>query len=84
MSKLRLRLEWFLNPDHVPLLVGTTGLRRTVFALTDWGLPDFCQLILIATPEVLRQRRSDLQAFLKVLRRRMCSNNIDVIIEVYQ
>ena len=22
MSKLRLGLEWFLNPDHVPLLVG--------------------------------------------------------------
>lgn len=124
MSKLRLGLEWFLNPDHVPLLVGLEqgwfadvgldlelvepsehvdaiaelqagnldiedkadlatlvfynfeviearqrGYDAQFFALKDWDVPDFCQLILIATPELLQQRRQDLQAFLKVLRR---------------
>ncbi|MEM9218381.1 MAG: ABC transporter substrate-binding protein [Cyanobacteria bacterium P01_F01_bin.150] len=45
------------------------GHNAQFFALKDWGIPDFCQLILIATPELLQQRQQDLQAFLKVLRR---------------
>jgi putative hydroxymethylpyrimidine transport system substrate-binding protein len=45
------------------------GYDAEFFALKDWGIPDFCQLILIATPDVIRQRRPDLQAFLRVLRR---------------
>jgi len=45
------------------------GYNAQFFALKDWNIPDFCQLILIATPVVLQQRRADLQAFLKVLRR---------------
>ena len=39
------------------------------FALKDWGIPDFCQLILIATPELLQQRQQELKTFLSVLRR---------------
>jgi len=45
------------------------GYNAQFFALKDWGIPDFCQLILIATPELLQRRQQDLQAFLKVLRR---------------
>ncbi len=35
MAKLRLGLEWFLNPDHVPLLV---GLKQGWFADVDIDL----------------------------------------------
>lgn len=45
------------------------GYAAQFFALKDWGVPDFCQLILIATPTVLEQRQSDLHAFVRVLRR---------------
>ncbi|MEM9136686.1 MAG: ABC transporter substrate-binding protein [Cyanobacteria bacterium P01_F01_bin.42] len=45
------------------------GYDAQFFALKNWGVPDFCQLILIATPEVLKQRQADLSAFLDVLRR---------------
>lgn len=45
------------------------GYKAEFFALKDWGIPDFCQLILIATPAVVQQRQQDLQTFLKVLRR---------------
>lgn len=43
------------------------GYDAQFFALKDWGIPDFCQLIFITTPELLQQRRKELQAFLKVL-----------------
>jgi len=39
------------------------------FALKDWGIPDFCQLILITTPEQLTARRDALTRFVQVLRR---------------
>lgn len=45
------------------------GYDAQFFALKDWGIPDFCQLILIATPQLLQQRQHDLQTFLKVLQR---------------
>lgn len=45
------------------------GHDADFFALKDWGVPDFCQLILISTPEALRQRQPEFQAFLSVLRR---------------
>ncbi|MEM6836085.1 MAG: ABC transporter substrate-binding protein [Cyanobacteria bacterium P01_C01_bin.120] len=45
------------------------GYDAQFFALKDWHIPDFCQLILIATPELLQRRQADLQTFLKVLRR---------------
>ena len=45
------------------------GYDAQFFALKDWGVPDFCQLVLIATPDLLAQRQPDLQAFLAVLRR---------------
>lgn len=45
------------------------GYDAQFFALKDWGIPDFCQLIFITTPELLQQRRQELQAFLKVFRR---------------
>lgn len=39
------------------------------FALKDWGVPDFCQLILIAHPDSLEARRPVIERFLSVLRR---------------
>lgn len=45
------------------------GYDAQFFALKDWGIPDFCQLILIATPELLQQRQQELKTFLSVLRR---------------
>lgn len=45
------------------------GYDAQFFALKDWGIPDFCQLILIATPQILQQRQNDLKRFLKVLQR---------------
>ena len=50
------------------------GLDVDFFALKDWGIPDFCQLILIATPERLKAQRDAFTRFLRVLRR-----GIDVI-----
>ncbi|WP_153730748.1 ABC transporter substrate-binding protein [Sporosarcina obsidiansis] len=46
------------------------------FALKDWGIPDFCQLILITTPQMLDVHKERLQKFVKVLRR-----SIDFIFE---
>lgn len=45
------------------------GLGADFFALKDWGVPDFCQLILVAREGVLAERRDDLQALVRVLRR---------------
>ncbi|WP_022835709.1 ABC transporter substrate-binding protein [Salisaeta longa] len=44
------------------------------FALKDWGIPDFCQLILITTPERLDAQQETFARFLRVLRR-----GIDVV-----
>jgi len=46
------------------------------FALKDWGVPDFCQLILITTPENLATERELFDTFVQILRR-----GIDVIHE---
>jgi len=45
------------------------GLEADFFALKDWGVPDFCQLILITTPEILEARRNAFQRLVQVLRR---------------
>lgn len=45
------------------------GLDAAFFALKDWGIPDFCQLILITTPALLDARREALRRFVHVLRR---------------
>jgi putative hydroxymethylpyrimidine transport system substrate-binding protein len=45
------------------------GLDADFFALKDWGVPDFCQLILITSPKILASREADLRALLRVLRR---------------
>lgn len=45
------------------------GLEPRMFALKDWGVPDFCQLILIAQPSLLEERADDVEAFVKVLKR---------------
>ena len=50
------------------------GLDVDFFALKDWGVPDFCQLILITTPELLDAWRDVLERFVRVLQR-----GIDVV-----
>jgi ABC-type nitrate/sulfonate/bicarbonate transport system substrate-binding protein len=45
------------------------GLDADFFALKDWGVPDFCQLILITTESVFAERRDVLARFVSVLRR---------------
>lgn len=44
-------------------------LDADFFALKDWGVPDFCQLILVARPERFVQDRALFLAFVDVLRR---------------
>jgi len=39
------------------------------FALKDWGIPDFCQLILITTPERLDRQNDLFSRFVEVLQR---------------
>ena len=45
------------------------GLDVRMFALKDWGVPDFCQLVLITTPEKLEAERATFEALVRVLRR---------------
>jgi putative hydroxymethylpyrimidine transport system substrate-binding protein len=45
------------------------GLDADFFALKDWGVPDFCQLILITTPENLERDRPTYQQLVTILRR---------------
>lgn len=41
------------------------------FALKDWGVPDFCQLVLVTSPDVFAARRAALGRLLAVLSRGM-------------
>ena len=45
------------------------GLDVRHFALKDWGVPDFCQLVLITHPDKLQSERETFQALVRVLRR---------------
>ncbi len=45
------------------------GFDADFFALKDWGIPDFCQLVLAATGDALETRREALSRVLAVLRR---------------
>ena len=45
------------------------GLDVRMFALKDWGVPDFCQLVLITHPDKLAEQRSAFEALVRVLRR---------------
>ncbi len=45
------------------------GHDAEFFALKDWGVPDFCQLILITTPALLAEREDAVRRFLRVLGR---------------
>ncbi len=44
------------------------GHDARFFALKDWGIPDFCQLILITTPALLDERREAFAALIGVIR----------------
>ena len=45
------------------------GLDAAFFALKDWGVPDFCQLVLMTQPARLQRDRKLFEALVAVLRR---------------
>jgi putative hydroxymethylpyrimidine transport system substrate-binding protein len=45
------------------------GLKPRLFALKDWGVPDFCQLILTAHERTLTDDEATLRALIRALRR---------------
>ena len=45
------------------------GLDVRMFALKDWGVPDFCQLVLITHPDKLAAERETFETLVRVLRR---------------
>lgn len=45
------------------------GLDVRLFALKDWGVPDFCQLVLITHPDKLTAERETFRKLVAVLRR---------------
>jgi putative hydroxymethylpyrimidine transport system substrate-binding protein len=45
------------------------GMDVDYFALQDWGVPDFCQLILITSQSLLAERREDFAALCTILHR---------------
>lgn len=45
------------------------GADVSWFALKDWGVPDFCQLVLVTAEELLFERRALLEKLVRVLRR---------------
>lgn len=61
------------------------GYDAQFFALKDWGIPDFCQLILITTPEILDVRGNELQTLLRVLQRSIdfIHQNPDLTCDIY-
>ena len=44
------------------------GLSPKMFALKDYGVPDFCQLILVTTPKILEEQKTALKTFVQILR----------------
>ena len=45
------------------------GADARLFDLASWGVPDFCQLILISSPERLSQKRAAVEVLLRAMRR---------------
>ena len=45
------------------------GLKPRLFALKDFGVPDFCQLILVTVPHILEEQQEALGSLVTILRR---------------
>jgi putative hydroxymethylpyrimidine transport system substrate-binding protein len=45
------------------------GFNADFFALKDWGVPDFCQLILISSRKTLKEKETDIESLVRVMRR---------------
>jgi ABC-type nitrate/sulfonate/bicarbonate transport system substrate-binding protein len=45
------------------------GLRASFFSLKDWGVPDFCQLVLFSTPERVGELGPELRRLVLAVRR---------------
>ena len=57
----------FQNVEIVEAL--HNGLDVDFFALKDWGVPDFCQLIFTTSPSILKEREDAIHRFIKVVRK---------------
>jgi ABC-type nitrate/sulfonate/bicarbonate transport system substrate-binding protein len=45
------------------------GLRARFFSLKDWGVPDFCQLVLFSTPGRVKELKPELRKLVLAVRR---------------
>ena len=61
------------------------GMNVDYFALQDWGVPDFCQLILITSSALLKERHADLTALCGIVHRavRFTAENPDEARRMY-
>ena len=50
------------------------GLRPDFFSLKDWGVPDFCQLVLFSTPQRIEELRPQLRALVLAMLEEMEAN----------
>lgn len=48
------------------------GMDVDFFSLWEWGIPDFCQLILITNEANLKERKHELGSLVEILRRGIC------------
>ncbi len=53
LSLLWLSLLWLIFYNFEVIEARGLGLRPDFFSLKDWGVPDFCQLVLFSTPQVV-------------------------------
>ncbi|MEB8095478.1 ABC transporter substrate-binding protein [Staphylococcus caprae] len=61
------------------------GLNVDYFALKDYNVPDFCQLIFITTPDKLETDNQKLKKFIKVIQKAIqyINNNLEDAINIY-
>jgi ABC-type nitrate/sulfonate/bicarbonate transport system substrate-binding protein len=57
----------FFNLEMIEAL--GRGARPSLFALKDWGVPDFCQLVLFTSEDLLFERRQALHRLVRLVRR---------------
>ena len=61
------------------------GLNVDYFALKDYNVPDFCQLIFITTPDKLHSEEEKIKTFIKVIQKAIqyIKTNLEEAINIY-
>lgn len=61
------------------------GLNVDYFALKDYNVPDFCQLIFITTPNKLKEDKGKIKKFLKVIKKaiQFINTHLEEAVDVY-